>query len=160
MKEYNDHRKTTDLLGLLVFGIFALSVAAVLLTGAGAYRNLTARDRLAHEHRTAVRYLSTRFYQAPHVEITDFEGLEAMTIREEIGGRTYLTRVYCCDGYIRELFSGETAKVSPEDGQIILEARELRFAQDEELLRIWVIGTDGKEQQLLLDLSKWKGDQP
>lgn len=151
MKKYNDHRKITELLGLLVFGIFALSVAAVLLTGAGAYRNLVGRGQLSHEHRTVVRYLTTRFRQANQVEIEDFQGLEAMTIREEIGGRTYLTRVYYYDGHIRELFADERAKVSPEDGQTVLEARELQFSMDDGLLKVWVVCSDGTEQQLFLD---------
>lgn len=160
MKDYNDHRRTTELFGLLVFGIFALCVAAVLLTGAGAYRNLTERGRLNHEHRTAVRYLTTRFRQAPHVEVGNFEGAEALIIREEIGGRIYLTRVYCYEGYLRELFSGENAEVGPEDGQIILEAENLRFEEDGSLLTVWVAGPEGMQQCLLLDLSKGKEAQP
>lgn len=160
MKDYRNHRKITDLLGLLVFGIFALSVAAVLLTGAGAYRNLTERGQYAHAQRTAVRYLTTRFHQASRVEIEDFDGVEALTARDEIGGRTYLTRVYCYDGHIRELFSGEKASVSPEDGQIILEAKELRFEKTDDLLTIWVVTGDGAEQQLYLNLPEWKEVQP
>ena len=50
------HRKITQLLALLVFGVFALCVAAVLLTGGRAYQTLTQRGSQANSRRVAVRY--------------------------------------------------------------------------------------------------------
>ena len=90
----NDHKNLTDLLALLVFGIFALCVAAVLLTGAGAYKKLTDRGTESYDKSMAVRYLTTRFHQAPRVQVEDFSGLQAMTVREEIGGRVYKVSHY------------------------------------------------------------------
>ena len=144
------HNRTTELLALAVFAIFGLCMAAVLLTGAGSYRNLVQRGREAHDRRVAARYVTTRFRQGTDVEIEDFQGVSAMTVREEIGGRTYLTRVYCHEGSIRELFSGEWAEVSPDDGQVILEAAGLSFEETEGLLRVLITHADGTEQRLLL----------
>lgn len=152
----NDHRNITDLLVLLVFGIFALCVAAVLLTGASVYKNLTEQAETAHAHRVAARYLTTRFHQAPAVQVEEFCGVQTLSIREEIGGRTYLTRVYCQDGYIRELFAAESAQVSPDDGETVLEAESLTFEINENLLTVEIIHLDGKTQQLLLALPDWK----
>lgn len=152
----NDHRNMTSLLALAVFGIFALCVAAVLLTGAGAYKKLTDRGTDSYEHRVAVRYLTTRFHQAPNVRIEDFSGLQAMTVREEIGGRVYVTRVYCYDGYIRELFAAESAAVSPNDGEMLLAAEGLTFSVDGELMTVEITHPDGDKQQLFLWLPKWK----
>ena len=121
----NDHTRITDLLALTVFAVFALCVAAVLLTGAGVYKRLTERGSESYEQRIAVRYLTTRFHQAPGVQVEEFFGLQAMTVREEIGGRVYVTRVYCHDGYIRELFAAESTAVSPNDGEILLPAEDL-----------------------------------
>lgn len=150
----------TDLLALLVFGVFALCVAAVLLTGAKTYRNLTDRGTTAYGHRVAARYLTTRFHQAPQVQVEDFCGLQAMTIREEIAGKTYLTRVYCYDGHIRELFAGESTTVSPGDGEIVMEAQDLSFALDAGLLTVEITHSDGEVQQLLLSLPGWKEADP
>lgn len=69
-----DYRKITDLSVLLVFGVFALCVAIVLLTGAKAYKTLTDRAEESHAQRVAVRYLTTRFHQAPRVQVEDFCG--------------------------------------------------------------------------------------
>ena len=151
------HKRTTELLALAVFAIFGLCLAAVLLTGAGSYRSLVQRGREAHDRRVAVRYVTTRFRQGTDVEIEDFQGVPAMTVREEIGGRAYLTRVYCHEGSIRELLAGERAEVTPDDGQVILEAAGLFFEQEDHLLRVRITHTDGREQVLLLDR---RGDSP
>lgn len=155
-----EHRKITDLLALLVFGVFALCVAAVLLTGAKTYQTLTDRGSVVYEHRVAARYLTTRFHQAPMVEVEDFYGLQTLTVREEIGGRIYLTRVYCYEGHIRELFAAESANVSPGDGEVIIEADALTFALDGGILTVEITHPDGKIQKLLLSLPEWKEAAP
>ena len=153
------HRKITQLLVLLVFGVFALCVAAVLLTGGRAYQTLTQRGSQANSRRVAVRYITTRFQQAPAARVEDFCGLQALTVREEIGGRAYITRVYCYEGTIRELFSAADAQVAPGDGEIVLEAEELTFSQKDSLLTAEVTLPDGNCQQVLLYLPEWKEGQ-
>ena len=155
----NGHRNITQLLALLVFGVFALCVAAVLLTGARTYQTLTRRGSEAHAQRVAARYITTRFQQAPAVRVEDFCGLQALTVREEIGGKDYLTRVYCHDGAIRELFAAETAPVTPGDGEIVLKAEKLAFSQEDRLLTVEIVHPDGAVQQLLLALPEWKEGQ-
>lgn len=156
----NDHANITDLLALAVFGIFALCVAAVLLTGVGAYKNLTDRGTDSYEQRVAARYITTRFHQAPVVQLEDFCGLRAMTVREEIGGRVYVTRVYCHEGYIRELFAAEGAEVSPADGELLLEAESLSFSMDAQLMTVEIGHRSGKTQKLFLWLPEWKEATP
>ena len=154
--KHNGHRKITELLGLLVFGLFALCVAAVLLMGGKTYQVLTQRADAANSHRVAVRYLTTRFHQAPEVALEDFCGLQSLTIREEIQGKRYITRVYCHEGAVRELFSGENAQVSPADGEIVLDAEKLTFAQNDGLLTVEITHPDSKCQRVLLALPEWK----
>ena len=57
-------RKTDALVVLLLFGVFAVCVLSVLLTGADAYQRLSERDRVSYDQRTAAQYLSTRVRQA------------------------------------------------------------------------------------------------
>ena len=156
----NGHRNITQLLALAVFGLFALCVAAVLLLGGRTYQNLTQQAEITGSRRTAVRYLTTRFQQAPEVQIEDFCGLRALTVREEISGKIYLTRVYCHEGNIRELFSGATAQVTPADGEIVLEAESLTFSREGELLTAEIVHSDGFSQKLLLHLPQWKEGSP
>ena len=155
-----DYRKIMDLLALLVFGAFALSVALVLLLGARVYQNLTERSERIEAHRVAARYLTTRFHQSPEVWVEDFGGVQALSSREEINGRAYLTRVYCYEGRIRELYSGEKAPVAPGDGEILLEAESVCFRRENDVLCVEIVHTDDEIQQLYLWLPSWKEVEP
>lgn len=142
--------KITELLALLVFGIFALCTALVLLTGAGIYRDLTHRGSENFESRTAAQYISTRVRQAGTVSVENFGGTEALTLREIIDGESYVTRVYCYDGGIRELFALENAGVSPENGEVILPAADVAFFLADGLLNVQITHSDGTGQELFL----------
>ena len=92
------------LLSLLLFGIFAASILSVLLTGAGVYSRLTQRDQNAYDRRTSVQYLATKVRQASsgaQVSVGTFGEGDALLLSEEIDGEPYLTRIYCCDGWLR-----------------------------------------------------------
>lgn len=143
--------KITDLLAFVVFTVFAVCVLLVLLTGAKVYRTLVARGSEDYEVRTAAQYVSTRVRQAETVTVEDFGGCSALVALEEIGGETYLTRVYCHDGYIRELFCAENAALSPEDGEKIMEAERLSFSLEGGVLTAWI---DSRELNLYLRSGK------
>ena len=132
--------KITDLPALLVFAVFAVCVLTVLLYGARVYGDLVQRGEESFRQRTAAQYVATRVQQAESVSVTDFGGCEALTIREDIDGRCYLTRVYCYGGYLRELFCAENAALLPENGEKILPAEELRCALTEQLLTVQIDG--------------------
>lgn len=140
--------KITDVLALLVFTVFVLCMLLVLLTGAGVYRNLVRSGEEQHTRRTAVRYITTRVRQAEAVAVEDFDGCSALVLREKTEGETYLTRVYSYDGVIRELYCAETARLTPEDGEAILQAESLTFELKENILMVNL----GGEQQLALYL--------
>lgn len=133
-----EHRsgKMTSVLALLVFVLFALCLLLVLLTGAGIYRGLVRRGEETFAARTVVQYVATRVRQARTVTVADFEGCEALVFPEIIDGETYLTRVYCYEGWLMELFSADTAALSPEDGEKLLEAEALQVSLEEDLLTV------------------------
>lgn len=162
MKNQVRNSKITDLMSLVVFGVFALCVLLVLLTGADVYRNLVDRGERAYESRTAAQYVATRVRQADTGGITveDFGGQDALVLREQINGKTYLTRVYCYEGFIRELFTAESGNFSPRDGEKILEAEELTFALEQDLLTARIVLSDGRSQELTLYLRSGEGAAP
>lgn len=150
MKQKNG--KLTGLMALVVFTATAVCVLAVLLTGAEIYRGLVDRGEASYASRTAMQYVTTRVRQADRVSVESFGGQDALAIREEIDGETYVTRVYCCDGYIRELFTAENGDFSPEDGEKVLEAEGLSFELDGSLLKAEILLPDGTRQSLTLYL--------
>jgi hypothetical protein len=79
-----------------------------------------------------------------------------MTVREEIGGKIYITRIYCYEGYVRELFAAESASLSPSDGEKILPAEDLTFSVASGILSVVITHADGVTQQVLLALPLWK----
>ena len=139
--------KITDLTALLVFAAFAVCVLLVLLYGAKSYRNMVRRGEESFHKRTATQYVSMRVRQAQNVTVTDFEGCPSLTICEQIDGVNYVTRLYCCDGYLRELFCAETASLLPEAGEKIMPAESLQLSVEDSLLTATVDG-----QTVLLDL--------
>ena len=114
------------LIALLLFGVFAVCVLAVLLTGADAYRRLTERDRAAYDRRPAAQYIATRIRQSDTlggIDVTAFGDADALLLRE--GEGPFVTWVYCHDGYLMELYCAEDAGLEPQDGEKVLAADNL-----------------------------------
>lgn len=146
-------RNINALAVLLLFGLFAVCILSVLLTGADAYRRLAQRDQLSYDRRTAGQYLSTRVRQADRlgqVSVTDFGGTDALVFTEEIAGEDYETLVYCYDGYLRELFALAEGDFLPEDGEKVLQAQSLSLSLDGHLLTAELVGPAGETQDLTL----------
>lgn len=152
----------SELLALLLLGVFAACVLTVLLSGARAYRRLTVRDDTVYDRRTAAQYLTTRVRQADAaglVSVRDFTDSETavsgntLVLTEIIEGTPYATLVYCHDGYLRELFSDGSWEPSPEDGEKVLEAQSSAFTQSEDgLLTVELTAPDGTVERLFLAL--------
>ena len=152
----NARKRNIDALAvLLLFGLFAVCILSVLLTGADAYHRLAQRDQLSYDRRTAGQYLSTRVHQADRlgqVSVIDFGGTDALVFTEEIEGEDYETLVYCYDGYLRELFALAEGDFLPEDGEKVLQAQSLSLSLDGQLLTAELIGPAGEMQELTLFL--------
>ena len=152
MKKRVIQHHTDALAAPLLFGVFAACILSVLLTGAEAYRRLTRRDQAAYARRTAVQYIATRVRQADSlalVSVEEFQGVTALVLRE--GGES-ATRVYCHEGYLKELYASEEDLMVPGDGERIMAAEGLELSLDQGLLTVSVTGENGEESTLLLSL--------
>ncbi len=152
MKKRVIQHHTDALAALLLFGVFAACILSVLLTGAEAYRRLTQRDQAAYARRTAVQYIATRVRQADSlalVSVEEFQGVTALVLRED---GEYATRVYCHEGYLKELYASEEDLMVPGDGERIMAAEGLELSLDQGLLTVSVTGENGEESTLLLSL--------
>ena len=148
------------LFALLLFGVFAACVLSVLLTGAGAYRRLTQRDQTAYSQRTCAQYLATKVRQAPDAQALSLETFgdgDALVFTQDIGGERYTTRIYCCQGWLRELFSGDQAGMLPEDGEKVLQAGALEAELEDGLLSVTVTYENGDQTRLSLSLRDGEG---
>lgn len=147
-----------DFAVLLTFGMFALCILLVLLGSARLYQTLTERDLRSYDARTVTQYLSTRLHQADQenaLSVEDFEDTTALCIHETIGNREFLTRIYCYDGYLRELFTPVTGEFSPVDGEKLLPIEALAVSMEDHLLRLQI-----GHEQVLLYLRSLQGGRP
>jgi len=159
----NNKRNKSQIEGLVVlvlFGVFAVSILAVLLTGAGTYKRLVSQQQSMYARRTVPQYIATKVRQNDlqgAVRVAEFGGVESLELVEWLEGEEYITRIYCYDGYVRELFSAATGNFEPADGQQILEAEQIAFALQDGYLEVAVTSTDGEKSECKLMLRSAKG---
>ena len=149
------HKKTLlpALAALLLLAVFATGVLGTLLGGAGIYRRLTLRDRASYDSRTCLQYIATRVRQAPsQVRTAVFGDGDALVISETVEHETYLTRVYCHDGWLMELFTISNGVFAPEDGEKILPLQKLTLSLDGSLISVSLTDSDTVSEQLTLHI--------
>ena len=104
-----------------LFALMALLVAAL---GVDVYREvIEAADENSRE-RIALSYVANkvRALDNGRARLDEEEGLRVLSLREEVGGETYVTRIYAWDGALRELFAREAADFVPAAGQALAPA--------------------------------------
>lgn len=142
----------TGVLVLLVFAVFMVSVLMVLLTGADLVRGMTERDQRSYDRRTVAQYLTTRVRQGDQAGAVFAADPGTLVFREEISGTTYETRVYCHEGYLREMFCETGYDLAPEFGETILPMEDFQVCLEDTLLRIQLEMPDGSGEALALHL--------
>ncbi len=159
MKDYKNERSLSTVAALLLLAVFAVGVLAVLLSGAQSYRRLTQQDQIAFDSRTVAQYLASKLRQAPGPEaasISDFGGTAALQIIQQIDGEEYVTHIYCHDGWLMELFSIAQGDFSPEDGEKVLPASDLRITRQQDLLTVELLDGSGEPVCLKLSIRGWE----
>ena len=160
MKMREQKRKADAVLVLVLFGVFAVCILAVLLTSADAYRRLAERDEQSYDYRVATQYLATRVRQgdeAGRVFVETFDGADALVLQEEIDGEVYETRVYCYEGYLRELFASEGELFSAVDGEKILQAEAMTLMLEDQVITAEITDPEGRVQTMTLYLRSGEG---
>ena len=163
IKERSGKLNVEGVLAFVLFGIFALCILGTLLQGVRVYRELTERGQSSYADRTAAQYLATRVRQADTagaVSVGTFGMVETLELTETIDGTEYITRVYCFDGYIRELFTAASHEFMPYDGECILPAEELDFTLRDGLLTAEITAESGQTLRVCLSLRSTGGDTP
>ncbi len=150
MNRESTRTRLSGLVPLLVFAVLAMSVLTVLMTGAEQYNRLTDRDQSAFVTRTAGQYIHTKLRQAGgEIGVELFRGTPAVVIRENLNGFSCVTWLYCCDGYLRELFTLEGEEMLPDAGEKILEMETLDAALNGGLLTITLTDNEGMTQTIV-----------
>ena len=156
MKQKSTQFHIPALAVLLVGAVFAVCLLLVLLTGAEGYAALVQRGEESYRQRTAAQYVTTRVHQAPSgacIQVGFFHGIPTLEIRETLEDRQYLTRVYCHDGYLRELFTPDNEAFALSDGEKLVPLEQIAFFPEGSRLDVTLVWNDGRKQLLNLYLT-------
>lgn len=155
MRKFLKNGSLSGLVALLTFVLFAISILFVLLNGAGVYRRLTQRDQYSYDSRTCAQYVATKMRQAPSptaVSADTFGMVDSLRISQDIEGLEFVTRIYCYENWLMEIFMLADGDFLPEDGEKILPLSSLSVSQDGNVFSFILTDTEGKTQQLTISV--------
>ncbi len=131
----------------LLLGVFAVFSTVLVLFGAQAYRATTDRTDAHGSDRTIYSYLLNTVRgddEQGIVRMRSEGGVDALAVAYNYGGEPYEKRVYCYDGYLRELLIPADYEFDPAEGEPITEAQSFRVEMNGSLLTLQVVDGDGE----------------
>lgn len=153
MRNFLKNGSLSGLVALLTFVLFAISILFVLLNGAGVYRRLTQRDQYSYDSRTCAQYVATKMRQAPSpaaISTDTFGTVDSLRISQDIEGLEFVTRIYCYENWLMEIFTLADGDFFPEDGEKILPLSSLSVSQDGSVFSFILTDTKGNTQHLTI----------
>jgi len=141
---------------LLIFCIFTLSAAAVILFSARVYRRTVTRSEDDFRARTAVSYVTEKIRRsagADAVTVGEFDTQPALILTAEHGSAVFSTCIYASDGYLREFTALEGTTGTAASGTQILPMEAFTPAQlSDSLVQITCTDTSGETDQAVICL--------
>lgn len=153
MRNFLKNGSLSGLVALLTFVLLAISILFVLLNGAGVYRRLTQRDQYSYDSRTCAQYVATKMRQAPSpaaISTDTFGTVDSLRISQDIEGLEFVTRIYCYENWLMEIFTLADGDFFPEDGEKILPLSSLSVSQDGSVFSFILTDTEGNTQHLTI----------
>lgn len=115
---------------LMVFCLFAFGVFITIMLSASTYRAQTDITLEGQNERILLSYVRTKVRGADSagaVFVGEHHGINALGIREELGGRDFVTFIYFYDGWARELFFEYGLAFAPGESIPIIATGSLGF---------------------------------
>ena len=141
-------KHSMDIIFLMVlFLIFTFSAVSVLMMAVNSYKSVVYANEENANTRTAIAYVREQIRandRAGDIELTDFDGTEAIKITKEEGIILYM---YCLDGYLMELETKEGADVTADFGNEIIEIKDMEFNWiNNQLLEVDVVDASNNKE--------------
>ena len=144
------------IVGLIITLVFASAMLFVLITGARFYQNIATVMDEQFKERTCLSYIvaNVRHYdEAGGVTIEDFNGVDALVMREETEDRVNNTIIYFYDGYIYELYIPVGSAFELGDGFQLIQMDDLSFERLSPALFRVKGSVGGRTDELLFHVS-------
>lgn len=149
-----------SLSGLFVFsllGLFALFAVLLSLLGAQVYQNTVAVSDAHAEERILLSFVRSTVRNADvqsRITVEECGGVQTLTLETLEDEETYLTRLYCRDGMLKEWFAEKQMPFAPEDGEDICPCEVFDPKLGENMLSVRLAGSDGQEKNVYLALHR------
>lgn len=139
-----------------VFAVFAVLAVLLTLTGARVYRDIATSMRANNALRSSLSYVSNKLRSCNEkqtVLLLQQEDIPVLTIKEDVDGDTYLTRIFFDGEYLKEFASvgSEDAPFSIESGDKIAQLNDFTIKQDGNLLVLTATAEDMRTMSLTLN---------
>lgn len=138
---------------VLLFCVFVVSSAVMLLYGLGVYRTIQFQSDESYRRQTAMLYLVNKVQQndCGGVRVKEFsDGTQALLLDCEIEGEVYTTTLYCYDGQLREMFTPSNITLGVETGIPLVELDQMSVKEEEGYLRVVLKTSDAVEDTVIV----------
>ena len=148
MKQRQENNHIVDLLFVLgLFFVFTISALFLILIGSGVYKNTVDKMDRNFDTRTAFAYVTEKIRQSDisdSVSVEDFDGHQALVLKEVFDDVSYSTYLYEENGYLKELFAASDNTLTADAGQDILPVRGFQVTEKRDnLLQIQLTTESG-----------------
>ena len=141
----NNNHSIASAFIFLLLGIFAVFGTVMVLMGVKAYRSTDEHTNVHNEYRilsSYVRSMSRTEDGYGEFRVEEVGGVQTLTIEENVGLDSYMTRIYVSDGMLREWSVNEEYEFVPEHGTPIFAAKDFKAELDGQLLTASVLTND------------------
>lgn len=122
------------LFSLSLFCVFAVLAFIIVLIGVHVYKNTVTEMQNTYSSRTALSYVAEKIRQHDsdgHIFLTEFDGCNALLLKDETCGEIYDTYIYSDGGALYELVVSENTVPAKDMGEKIIEVNKFTItAQD------------------------------
>lgn len=135
---------------LALLCIFIIGSLVLMNVGIHVYKNIVENNVENFRLRASLSYVATKVRQydtEDGILVQEEDGVPMLVFQEQLEGATYLTRIYCYDGNMMELFQEEGLEHDLKDGFEIMELEDLQIEQREN--QILLTAMDGGEKESL-----------
>lgn len=146
---------SVDLLAaVILLFLFLMTGACSLALGVRTWRGIESQMEQNFDKQTPLSYLAGKARQSENLYADAFsDGTPALALTSTWAGERYITRLYCHDNMLYELFSPENVRLTPADGTPLIALQDMTLTADGGLLRVSCTAQDGTKSELLLAVS-------
>lgn len=140
---------------MIVLGaVFLFLSIGLVMMGGSVYQSIMDRSDISDQTRTTFAYIANQVRRADNgggVSVAEYNGKNALFLRQDYGGYTYINHLYYFDGALRELFVEEGTELDPEAGLPIVWLDDISFKRNERgLITITATFKGGLKKEMLL----------